>query len=297
MVFLTKKRDEKPKLKKLLGDDRLYIVPGVYNPFTALLAEKKGFKAIYLSGAALTGSLALPDLGILTLSELAYFTRMITRTVNIPLIVDADTGYGEIFNVMRTVKELEEAGAAAIQIEDQEMPKKCGHLTGKEVVDVEEMVAKIEAAVEARRSRDFLIIARTDSRAVYGLSDAIKRAKKYIDAGADIIFPEALLNEEEFRRFAKEIQVPLLANMTEFGRTPYIKAEKFEEMGYKFVIFPVTTFRAAAKTTEEILDILMREGYQKNILDKLMTRQEFYQLIEYTEYEKMDKKISRRRRG
>lgn len=294
-MSLVKKYSRKIGLRELLGDDAVHIVPGVYNPFTALLAEKAGFDAVYLSGAALTGSLALPDLGVITLPELAYFTRMVSRSINIPLIVDADTGFGEILNIMRTVKELEEAGAAAIQIEDQEMPKKCGHLTGKRVVDASEMIAKIQAAVEARSNRDLLIVARTDSRAVYGLDEAIKRGKMYIEAGADIIFPEALLNEDEFARFANEVEAPLLANMTEFGKTPYITAERFGELGYKLVIFPVTTFRAAAKTTIEILDILMREGSQRDFLDRLMTRKEFYDIIGYSLYEDVDKKISRRK--
>ncbi len=279
-------------MKELIEDKDTYIVPGVYNPFTALLAEKKGFKAVYLSGAALTGSLAMPDLGLITLMELTYFTSMITRVINIPLIVDVDTGFGEIFNVMRTVKEMERVGAAAIQIEDQEMPKKCGHLTGKRLISIDDMIAKVRAAVEARDSDDFLIIARTDARGVEGLDSAINRAKRYVEAGADIIFPEALESEKEFKIFAEEVDAPLLANMTEYGKTPYMTADQFRRLGYKFVIFPVTMFRAAAKVTLDVLDTLLTEGTQVNILDKLMTREEFYRYIDYELYEEIDKKIS-----
>jgi methylisocitrate lyase len=291
-MYISKKKSGKVLLKELIEDKDTYIVPGVYNPFTALLAEKKGFKAVYLSGAALTGSLAMPDLGLITLMELTYFTSMITRVINIPLIVDVDTGFGEIFNVMRTVKEMERVGAAAIQIEDQEMPKKCGHLTGKRLISIDDMIAKVRAAVEARDSDDFLIIARTDARGVEGLDSAINRAKRYVEAGADIIFPEALESEKEFKIFAEEVDAPLLANMTEYGKTPYMTADQFRRLGYKFVIFPVTMFRAAAKVTLDVLDTLLTEGTQVNILDKLMTREEFYRYIDYELYEEIDKKIS-----
>ncbi len=290
MYLLRKEKRE--SLRDLLKDKETYTVPGVFNPFSALLVERAGFKAAYLSGAALTGSLAMPDLGIITLSELVFFTKLITRVTRIPLIVDADTGFGEVLNVARTVMELEDAGASAIQIEDQEMPKKCGHLTGKRVVPAEEMIKKIRAAVEARRSKDFVIIARTDARGVIGFDEAVERAKMYLKAGADVIFPEALKSEEEFRAFAENVKAPLLANMTEFGKTPYIPVSKFAEFGYKFVIFPVTTFRASAKTIQEVLDVIKKEGTQKGILDKLMTRKEFYEIIRYYDYEELDKRLA-----
>ncbi len=290
-MYLLKHKTPKSSLRELLKDNKTYTIPGVFNPFSALLVEKVGFKAAYLSGAALTGSLAMPDLGIITLTELAFFTKLITKVISIPLIVDVDTGFGETLNVMRTVVELEDAGASAIQIEDQEMPKKCGHLSGKKLIPAEDMVKKIRAAVKARRSKDFVIIARTDARGVLGLDEAIDRAKRYVKAGADVIFPEALKSEEEFKIFAENCKAPLLANMTEFGKTPYMPVSKFEEMGYKFVIFPVTTFRAAAKTILEILETIKREGTQKNILDRLMTRQEFYELIKYKTYEEIDNEI------
>lgn len=293
MRYIRQPIDAKPFLRKLLGDDETYMVPGVYNPFTALLAESLGFKAVYLSGAALTGSLAMPDLGLITLPELTLFTRYITRVISIPLIVDADTGFGGVLNVARTVRELEDAGASAVQIEDQEMPKKCGHLMDKSLIPAEEMALKIRAAVEARQSKDFLIIARTDARNVEGLEEALERAKLYERAGADIIFPEALESVEEFKMFADELSVPILANMTEFGRTPYITFEEFRDAGVKFVIYPVTVFRANAKNALEIYKLLKKHGTQKNFLDMLMERREFYRYIGYDEYESFDKELSR----
>ncbi|MGQ4891043.1 MAG: methylisocitrate lyase [Candidatus Njordarchaeia archaeon] len=293
-MYYIKPRGERKSLRKLVEDKETYIVPGVFNPFAALLAEKMGFKVAYLSGAAITGSLAMPDLGLITLTELSFFTKLITKVTTIPLIVDVDTGFGEVLNVMRTIVEMEEAGASAIQIEDQEMPKKCGHLSGKRLIPAEDMVKKIRAAVEARSSKEFIIIARTDARGVVGMDEAIERAKMYLKAGADVIFPEALKSLEEFRTFSENVKAPLLANMTEFGKTPYIEAEKFTEIGYKFVLFPVTTFRACAKTIMETLETLKKEGTQKNILNKLMTRQEFYELIDYQKYQETDEKIAKK---
>lgn len=276
-------------MSQILRESDFLIIPGVFNPFTAILAKKVGFKAVYLSGAALTSSYGLPDIGLITLDEVAEMIRRIKEVVDIPIIVDADTGFGEAINVYRTVRVLEKAGADAIQIEDQRMPKKCGHLEGKEVVEPLEMVQKIKAALKARK--EALIIARVDSRGVIGLDDAIERAKIYLEAGADIIFPEALTSKEEFSKFAKEVKAPLLANMTEFGKTPYITAKEFKEMGYKYVIFPVTIFRVAAKAMKEALEILLREGTQINLLDKMITRQEQYEIIDYFFYEKLDKEL------
>jgi len=265
-------------------------VPGVFNPFTALLAERVGFKAVYLSGGALTSSMGLPDIGIIDMYELADMVRRIREVTEIPMIVDADTGFGEALNVYRTVRVLERAGADAIQIEDQRLPKKCGHLDGKEVIPHNEMVSKIKAAVRARREAK--IIARVDSRAILGLRDAIERAKAYLEAGADIIFPEALQSKEEFREFSREVNAPLLANMTEFGKTPLITAQEFREMGYTYVIFPVTIFRVAAKAMEDALRVLLAEGTQKNLMDKMMTRKQQYEVIRYDYYEKLDKELA-----
>jgi len=281
------------RLRDLIAKRDIIVAPGVFDPISALLAESVGFEALYLSGAALTGSLAMPDLGIITFSEVLDAVRRINEVVDLPLIVDTDTGFGEPLNVYRTVKELEEAGAAAVQIEDQVMPKKCGHLSGKSVVPPEEMVKKIMAAAEARR-KGMVIIARTDAREVEGLEAAIERAQLYVEAGADVIFPEALHSLEEFREFARRVKAPLLANMTEFGKTPYITVDEFREAGYKIVIFPVTTFRAAIKAIKDVLIELKQRGTQKHILDKLMTRQEFYELIGYYEYERRDSQLAER---
>ena len=292
MAFLYRHPLEDPgsELRRLIRREPVIVAPGVYNAAVALLAERMGFKAAYLSGAALTGSMAMPDLGLITLSELALHASYITRVTRIPLIVDADTGFGEAINVQRAVRELEAAGAAAVQIEDQVLPKKCGHLAGKQLVPPEDMVKKIIAAAEARR-RETVIIARTDARSVEGLEAAIERAQLYVEAGADVIFPEALESIEEFREFARKVKAPLLANMTEFGRTPYITVEEFREAGYKIVVFPVTTFRASMKASMEVLREIKERGTQKHVLDKLMTRKEFYELIGYHEYEEADKII------
>ncbi len=274
---------------KNLQENEFLTVPGVYDAFSALVAQKVGFKAVYLSGAALTSSMGLPDLGLITLDELAEAVRRIRRVVEIPIIVDADTGFGESLNVYRTVKVLEEAGASAIQIEDQRNPKKCGHLEQKEVVSQQEMVEKLVAALDARK--ESLIVARTDARGVTGIDDAIARAKKYHETGADIIFPEALLNEEEFRQVSKAVDAPLLANMTEFGKTPYITADSFKSMGYRMVIFPVTAFRGAAKALMDVYSSLFKSGTQLPFLDRLMTRADQYQVINYNFYEGLDKKF------
>ena len=273
-----------------LLDNKFLSVPGVYNPFSAMLAERKGFKAVYLSGGGLTASMGLPDLGVITLTELTNMVRGIHEITDIPIIVDADTGFGETLSVYRTVKLLEEAGASAIQIEDQVSPKRCGHLNGKEVISRDNMVEKIRAANAARKSA--LIIARTDSRAVTGMEDALSRAKTYIKEGADIIFPEALTDRTEFKYFADNTDFPLLANMTEFGKTPFIKADEFQEMGYRIVIFPVTLFRIAAKAMDLALDALKKDGNQENIIDQMMTRKEQYEVINYDFYQDFDKNIS-----
>jgi methylisocitrate lyase len=276
-----------------LLNNKFLSVPGVYNPFSALLAGRKGFKAVYLSGGGLTASMGLPDLGVITLTELAGMVRSIHEIIDIPIIVDADTGFGETLSVYRTVKLLEEAGASAIQIEDQVSPKRCGHLNGKEVVSKDNMVEKIRAASAARK--DSLIIARTDARAVTGMDDALERAKTYVKEGADIVFPEALTDREEFRYFAENTDFPLLANMTEFGKTPFIKASEFQEMGYRFVIFPVTLFRIAAKAMDDALEALKVQGTQEGIINNMMTRKEQYEVINYDFYQDFDKNIARRK--
>jgi methylisocitrate lyase len=291
--------DEKPsgsahpgdRLAELWRQPGIVRIPGAHNALAALMAKKAGFKALYLSGAALTASLGLPDLGILGLGELCFFTRAISRAAALPLVVDADTGFGGILNVMRAVRQLEEAGAAAIQIEDQLLPKKCGHLNDKRLVAPEEMAAKISAAVRARRS--LRIIARTDAAGVDGFAPALERARLYLEAGADAIFPEALTDETMFRTFARELNAPLLANMTEFGRTPYFTAKQFEDFGMKMVIWPVSSLRVAAKAIGDLYDCLAREGTAAPMLDRMQTRAELYETIGYHEYEALDASIAR----
>ncbi len=277
------------ELRRLLSGKRILVAPGVFSPAVAKLAEKTGFKALYFSGAGFSNLMALPDLGVTTLTEVARATREITTQVEAPLIVDADTGFGEALNVARTVRELKLAGAAAIQIEDQVLPKRCGHLEGKELVDTDEMVKKVISAKDAG-AKELVLIARTDARSVEGMDGAIERALLYSRAGADIIFPEALETREEFAEFRKKISLPLMANMTEFGKTPYLKAGEFESLGYNLVIFPVTAFRAMMKTVKHTLKTLKTRGTQKGILENLMTRQEFNELIDYDRYENADKR-------
>lgn len=287
--------DNIKKLRNLISSKQTIVVPGVFSPSVALIAEDAGFRSLYFSGAGFSNLLGLPDLGVTTLSEVAEAVARITAIVNLPLIVDADTGFGEAFNVSRSVTELERAGAAAIQIEDQVMPKKCGHLSGKEIVPLEEMVKKIIASRRASQN-DMVIIARTDATAVEGLGSAIARSKLYLKAGADVIFPDALESKSDFRRFSREVRAPLIANMTEFGKTPYLSVEQFSEMNYKFVLFPVTAFRMAMKAVEHTFKELSRKGSQKSLLNKMMTREEFYKLSGYHSYEKLDRDIERKAR-
>lgn len=278
------------RLWRMLAAERTFAVPGAFNPLTALLAKNVGFEALYFSGAAFSASLGLPDLGLFTLGELTGAVRAMVRACALPLIVDADTGFGETLNVVRTVKELEAAGAAAVQIEDQVMPKRCGHLEGKSVVAAEVFAEKLRAAELARR--DLLIVARTDARATHGLDEAIRRGRLYKEAGADIVFPEALETEDEFETFAKAVRGPLLANMTEFGKTPYFTVQRFQELGYSIVIFPATAMRVAAGAAEAVLTDILDRGTQVDWLDRMQTRAQLYELIEYTRYESMDRQLS-----
>lgn len=265
-------------------------VPGAFNALVARMIEDMGFEAAYLSGGAFSaGELALPDIGLFTLSELAEQTARLTRSAAIPIIVDADTGFGEAVNVERTVVELEAAGAAAIQLEDQRLPKRCGHLSGKTLVPADEMCAKLRAAASARRDPDLVLVARTDARGAEDFDAAVARARRYIEAGADWIFPEALVDEAEFEGFAREIDVPLVANMTEFGKSPLLTVERLAEMGYAVVLFPVTLLRAAMKGVEAVLGVLASEGTQRDLLDLMQTRQELYELLRYQDYQARDR--------
>ncbi len=274
-------------IRKRLKKKEIVIAPGVFNPISALIASSVGFEVLYFSGGGFANSLGVPDLGVVTMSETVREVRYILDKVRLPLIVDVDTGFGEAINVARVVRELENLNVAGLHIEDQVMPKKCGHLPGKQVVSLEEMVKKIVAVRESRR-KGILLIARTDARAVEGIDSAIDRAKLYAKAGADMVFPEALESPEEFKEFSHKVHTPLLANMTEFGKSPYITAAEFERMGYKMVIFPMTAFRAALRTLEDVYSEVKRLGTQKKLIGKLMTREEVYGLIDYYAYERFD---------
>ncbi len=258
------------------------IMPGVPNAAMARQAERAGFEAVYASGAGMANATAgVPDIGLLTLTEVAQLAGYIAKAVKIPAIVDADTGFGGAENVGRTIRELEAAGLAGCHIEDQEFPKRCGHLAGKSIVDVEEMVGKIKAAVGARRDPNFMIIARTDARGVEDFDRVVERAGEYLAAGADAIFPEALQSAEEFRDFAKEIDLPLLANMTEFGKSPLLTFEQLADFGYRMVIFPQSAFRVSMKASEKFFAALKKTGTQSDWIDKMQTRQELYDLLDY----------------
>jgi methylisocitrate lyase len=284
-------------LRRLLSGKRTIAVPGVFDPAVALLARAAGFECLYLSGAAFANSLGLPDMGLTTLTEVAEAAARITAVVpSLPLIVDVDTGFGEAVNIARTVREMERAGAAGIQVEDQVMPKRCGHLGGKEVVPPDEMVKKIVSAKTAAKRSGMVVVARTDAAEKEGLEGAVERSRLYQKAGADVIFPEALRSAEEFTEFGRKVRGPLLANMTEFGKTPYITLSEFSKLGdgYRLVIFPVTTFRAAMKAAREALLELSKSGTQKALLERMLTRDEFNDLVGYQEAERLDGETSRR---
>src|SRR5438874_10283335 len=253
------------------------------------MAEQMGFSAVYLSGAALSASMALPDVGLVGLTEFVAAARAITQATRLPLVCDADTGFGEALNVERTVKLFESAGVAGIHLEDQQLPKRCGHLSGKALVTPEEMAAKLRAAVAARHDPDFVLIARTDARGVNGMADAVRRARLYREAGADVIFPEALETPDEFTAFAREVPGPLLANMTEFGTSPLLDAATLAGLGYRLILFPVTTLRVALKAVEAVLTEIRATGTQRSSLDKMLTRAQLYDLLGYTGYEERDR--------
>jgi methylisocitrate lyase len=280
------------KLRTLLSGGA-HAVPGVFNAAVALAAERAGFPALYVSGAGTANGMAgFPDIGLLSLEEVVRHARYAAEAVSVPVIADADTGFGGPLHVRRTVRQFEAAGIAGIHLEDQENPKRCGHLEGKRLVPVDEMRRKVAAAVGARRDPDFVIIARTDARGVEGLEPAIQRAQQYVEAGADVIFPEGLQSREEFAAFAQQIEAPLLANMTEFGKTPYLSVEEFAALGYRLVLFPMTAFRVAMRAVEDALTALAAAGTQTGLLDRMQTRAELYDLVRYAEYAKLDEDIA-----
>lgn len=266
------------------------MIPGTFNALTARMAERLGFPAVYLSGGALSAGWAgLPDVGLLSLTEFVEQAAVIARATALPLVCDADTGFGEAIHVARTVRLFEEAGAAAIHLEDQILPKRCGHLSGKGLIDTAAMAAKIRAAADTRRDPGFVLIARTDARSVEGFDAAVERARAYVAAGADMIFPEALESTDEFARFARAVPIPLLANMTEFGRSPLLDFAELASLGYRAVLYPLTAFRSAMKAAHDTLASLRDHGNQKHRLDTMQTRAELYDLIGYADWEAKDR--------
>ena len=273
--------------KKLLSK-KILRLPGAYNPLTAKLIEKIGYDGIYVSGGVMSNDLGYPDIGLTTLKEVSYRANQIARVTNLPTIVDADTGFK---SCEKTVNIFEKLGITGIHIEDQVSQKRCGHLNNKELISKEEMIKKVKLSINSRKDKNFKIIARTDANSVEGLDKMIERAKAYQDAGADIIFPEALQNEKEFEKVRKNLNIYLLANMTEFGKTKLLSYKQLEDFGYNIVIYPVTTQRLAMKSVEEGLKDIFECGHQNNIIDKMQTRKRLYELVEYEKYNSLDEKI------
>lgn len=273
------------KLRQKLKKRGLLKVPGIYDAFTAKIAIAAGFDMVYMTGSgSSTGLLGKPDVGLLTMTEMTNNAARIVDAVNVPVIADADTGYGNAINIIRTIQEYERAGAAAVHIEDQLVPKKCGHMEGKRLVSVEEMVGKIRAATEARRDPDFVIIARTDARSILGFDETVNRARRYAEAGADMIFGEALQSREELAEFAKAVDAPLFTDSTEWGKTPLLTASELEELGYKIVIFSTAALRVVHKAVADLMKELKSKGTQIDYLDHMKTRQETYELLGYPEF-------------
>ena len=277
------------RFRRLLERGAIAQLPGAHNGMAALQARRAGFAGLYLSGAAMTASMGIPDLGMITVDEVCFFVRQVARASGLPLLVDGDTGYGEALNVMHMVRSFEDAGAGAVHIEDQLLPKKCGHLNDKKLADPHDMAAKVAAARRARRH--LYIIARTDAAASEGMDGAVARAQLYLDAGADAIFPEAMTSAEMFREFASRVKAPLLANMTEFGRTPFFTAAEFQAMGYAMVIWPVSSMRVASRAQEELYAAIARDGGTQNMLPRMQTRAELYDTIGLHEFEALDASI------
>ena len=288
------KKDSKQKKEDLvskLKTGNLLRFPGAYNALVAKLIEEIGYDGVYVSGGVMANDLGMPDIGLTTLHDVSTKSHQIARVTNLPTIIDIDTGFGEAMNVSRTIETIEGLGVSGCHIEDQMNPKRCGHLDNKELVSTEEMVKKIKAAVKARKDNNFQIIARTDANVAEGLEKTIARAQAYVDAGADIIFPEALKDEKEFEEFRKKIKVYLLSNMTEFGKSKLLTKEQLENLGYNIVIYPVTTQRLALKNVEDGLRQIFEEGHQNNVIDKMQTRKRLYELVDYEKYGEFDQSV------
>ncbi|MFB9658767.1 methylisocitrate lyase [Glycomyces mayteni] len=283
--------EKRRRLREGLASGRLQRLPGAFSPLAAKAVADHGFDGVYVSGAALAADLGLPDIGLTTLTEVAARGGQIARATDLPTLIDADTGFGEVSNAARTIRSLEDAGLAGCHIEDQVNPKRCGHLDGKAVVPAEEMVRRVAAAVKARTDPDFVVCARTDARAIEGLDAAIDRAKAYVDAGADMVFPEAMRDESEFAAFRAAIDVPLLANMTEFGTSPNLTAAQLEDLGYNLVIWPVSSLRAAMGAVDELFAALSAEGTQASVVGRMQTRARLYDLVDYASYNEFDQAL------
>lgn len=291
--FFEKTRTQRElagEFRQILNRGVIAKVPGAHDALAAIMAQRAGFSCVYLSGGAYSASRGWPDLGLITPGELADRARDLIRATQLPVLVDIDTGFGGPLMAARTAREMVEVGVAAVQIEDQVMPKRCGHLDGKEVVDVEEMVQKIRAIKTVAPT--LVVVARTDAYAVEGIQKTLERAQQYLQAGADVIFLEALDSAEAFQEFAQQFRGPLLANMTEFGKTPYFTAKEFEDWGYAMVIYPVSSLRVAAKAYQQLYESLREQGTQRNMLQDMLTRDELYQAIQYQAYQDFDEHLA-----
>lgn len=292
MVFsvpdISKKRQ---RFKKDLTGGKILRFVGSFSPLVSRIIEKQGFEGIYVSGAVISSDLGLPDVELVTLSELTDKGSSLIQNSSLPGLVDADTGFGGVLNVARTVQKLESAGFCGLHIEDQKSPKRCGHLDNKKLISIKEMQKKIKIALKAKTDSSFLIAARTDARGVEGMEAAIERGKAYVAAGAEAIFPEALKTEEEFKRFREAVDGPLIANMTEFGKSELLSAKTLEQIGYNVVLYPVTSWRWALKAVEKGLKQLASQGHQKDLLNEMLTRKELYELLKYDEYAKWDEGV------
>ena len=290
-MHFTKKNSSEKRIELInkLKKQKILRFPGAYNPLTAKLIAEIGFDGVYISGGVLSNDLGVPDIGLTTLKEVSYRANQISRVSDLPTIVDADTGFGDC---KKSVETFEKLGLSGCHIEDQIEQKRCGHLDNKEIIPVEDMIKKIKKAVGAKKDKNFLIIARTDSNTIEGIKKTIDRVKAYEDAGADVIFPEAMRDEKEFEQIRKSSKVSLLANMTEFGKSKILSAKTLENLGYNIVIYPVTTQRLAMKNVEDGLKVIFKDGHQNNIIDKMQTRKRLYELVEYEKYNTSDKKIT-----
>jgi len=283
--------EKRRRLREGLASGRLQRLPGAFSPLAAKAVADHGFDGVYVSGAALAADLGLPDIGLTTLTEVAGRGGQIARATDLPTLIDADTGFGEVVNAARAIGALEDAGLAGCHLEDQVNPKRCGHLEGKALVPAAEMARRVAAAVQARTDPDFVVCARTDARAVEGLEAAIDRAKAYVDSGADMVFPEALRTEAEFAAFRAAVEVPLLANMTEFGASPNLTARRLESLGYNLVIWPVSSLRAAMGAVDELFAALRTEGTQASVVNRMQTRARLYDLVDYASYADFDQEL------